>query len=138
MIEITMRRLGIAGCLLWAIGCGPRVAPVSGIVTLDGDPLPGATITFEPLSGEPGQESTGRTDESGSFALARISNGKPGALVGEHRVHITTISTEEYQDERSRMPKDRVPTHYQDGSLKWEVPANGSETANFDLISRRR
>ena len=52
---------------LFLTGCGiksngPPLMPVSGTVTLDGKPLPGATILFIPTGSTHGTSSGGRTD----------------------------------------------------------------------------
>ncbi|MCS7239540.1 MAG: carboxypeptidase-like regulatory domain-containing protein [Thermoguttaceae bacterium] len=69
------------------IGCGseaPELAPVTGKVTLDGQPLPRVIVTFVPVAG--GVSSSGVTNEEGVYELA-CQLGK-GALVGQHRVYV--------------------------------------------------
>lgn len=44
----------------------PDTAPVTGTVTVDGQPLAGASLTFVPASGRP---SSGTTDSSGKYWL---------------------------------------------------------------------
>lgn len=75
-----------------AIGCGPagpKLVPVSGVVTLDGQPLAEAGVLFQPAVGGP--PATGSTDASGRFEL-RTQN-RPGAVLGEHRVSVTKQQT---------------------------------------------
>ena len=70
-------------------GCGTRdvkLMPVAGVVTLDGNPVEGAYVTFRPQSGRP---SVGRTEADGRYTLAFTGKVK-GALVGLHRVTVTT------------------------------------------------
>ncbi len=77
----------LLGMVATVLGCGekgPRLAPVSGTVTLDGKPLAKVIVTFVPVEG--GVSSSGVTDESGSYSLA-CSLG-PGAVVGKHRVYV--------------------------------------------------
>lgn len=80
--------------LLWAscacclaVGCGGPgldVAPVEGVVTLDGTPVDKAGVIFQP---ELGPVATAVTDEEGRF---RLTTGKlDGALVGEHRIVVS-------------------------------------------------
>lgn len=69
-------------------GCGqrgPQTAPVRGRVTLDGRPLAGADIQFQPAGA--GRPSRGRTDSDGRYELM-FKRGQPGAIVGEHTVRI--------------------------------------------------
>jgi hypothetical protein len=71
--------------LLTVAGCGGQGKPVKfqGVVTLDGKPLPGATVTFAPLEG--GRPAMGRTDTDGSFRLTTFRSDD-GALPGEYKV----------------------------------------------------
>ena len=76
-----------------SVGCGGSsysTAPVSGQVTLDGEAVANATVTFTPIgaAAELGPGSTGRTDSSGRFSLELVGEGSRGALVGPHRVTI--------------------------------------------------
>lgn len=75
-----------------AVGCSrsdrPPLGRVSGIVTIDGAPLAGAIVIFEP-QGVPA--STGMTDESGHYELTYLRD-IPGAAVGQHTVRIATVA----------------------------------------------
>jgi hypothetical protein len=83
------------GCAILLAGCGKSetYVPVSGTVFLDGKPLVGAMVLFQPMGDTRGQTdgigSTGRTDDQGRFTL-EVSKETPipGALVGKHRVRI--------------------------------------------------
>ncbi|WP_417379044.1 carboxypeptidase regulatory-like domain-containing protein [Gimesia sp.] len=76
-------------------GCGgttvaeslPDTAPVSGVVTLNGNPIMSATVTFVPMGTTKGIECVGVTDESGKYTLQQI-RGAAGAPPGEYRVVI--------------------------------------------------
>jgi hypothetical protein len=82
-------RLGLLlpALLLAAAGCGGQGRPVKveGVVTLDGQPLSGATVTFAPAEG--GRPASGRTDADGSFRLTTFRSDD-GALPGEYKVII--------------------------------------------------
>src|SRR5262245_16925122 len=89
-----------------AIGCQrssrPETATVSGIVTLDGAPLPGATVVFIPQqSGE--KSSRAITDSAGHFDLTYLRDVK-GAVLGKHEVRITTRT--------EQRPAERLPAKY--------------------------
>jgi hypothetical protein len=71
----------IAGCG----GSGPRVAPVHGRITLDGQPLANADIKFQPDG--PERPSVGRSNAEGNYDLM-FKRGQPGAVVGMHTVRI--------------------------------------------------
>ncbi|MFH1302098.1 MAG: carboxypeptidase-like regulatory domain-containing protein [Planctomycetota bacterium] len=64
----------------------PKIAPVSGVVTLDGQPLPEAEILFQPTSG---RASTGVSDENGEYTLL-FNRNTYGAKVDDHDVSIIT------------------------------------------------
>ncbi len=129
----------LAGLWLVAGGCtGPPagVVPVSGRVTLSGQPLAGAVVTFQPLTSgsdsvAPAGGSCGRTDAQGRFTLTLIDPSVPGALAGQHVVTITTAKTG--SDDTARPTGERVPKPWRDGSQTFEVPAGGTSSADFDL-----
>jgi hypothetical protein len=135
------------GLLLFAVGCGPSYAPVSGKVTLDDKPLAHATVGFFPLdvkSGEPAQNSSGRTNENGEYTLQIVmQKNKKGAVVGKHRVSITV----EPDLTGSDLPADKLPKGakppkllpiYQGeaSELRCEIPSGGKTDANFALKSK--
>lgn len=63
-------------------GDGISVAPVSGLVTKAGVPVPNVSVTFYP---EEGRQSIATTGDDGRFELI-YSNDKDGAVVGAHTV----------------------------------------------------
>lgn len=68
-------------------GCGhggPQMGSVKGKVTLDGQPIAQAVVTFAPLDGGPA--SSGMTAEDGTYRIA-CPLGE-GAVVGKHRISI--------------------------------------------------
>ena len=77
--------------LVVSVGCsgatGPKTEPVSGAVTLDGQPLAGATVVFSPSGGE-GKAASGVTDASGNYKLT-TTNAGDGAVLGSYQVAIT-------------------------------------------------
>lgn len=124
----------LSGAALMAAGCnkGPQLSSVKGRVTLDGKPLPNATVTFTPEAG--GRASLGRTDENGNYQLL-YSATAGGALVGPMRVRISVI--EEWTDaqERTFMKPDPVPAKYNEKS---DLVVDVEQKANvfdFDLTT---
>ncbi|MFO0976531.1 MAG: hypothetical protein U0996_09045 [Planctomycetaceae bacterium] len=84
----------LALCLfVLTVGCSkgdrPTIAKASGIVTLDGNPVDGATVTFEPVNG--GRPCFGTTDLEGRFAITSYEEGD-GAPVGDHYVSVIKIT----------------------------------------------
>jgi hypothetical protein len=140
-------RFGLGLALVLALGCGSggNYAKVSGTVTLDGQPLPGATVSFQPIarsgSIEAGPGSVGKTNEKGEYTLTG-DKGQAGALVGKHRVNITCLQ-QQAGDGDARPPRggwplaDKVPARYNTNSEEtFDVPAGGTDKADFRLTSK--
>lgn len=80
-------------------GCGPdypETVPVSGTVTLGGQPVTGASIVFTP---EAGDQATATTDSSGQFQLStyRLADG---AAPGHYRVTVAKTTVEPGEEEK--------------------------------------
>src|SRR5207244_5850195 len=82
--EHSMRRFSFValGCssLLFAAGCGVSSSPVSGVVTVDGQPHGELVISFVPVEGG-GLTAVGKADDDGKFQMGteKPTNGvKPG------------------------------------------------------------
>jgi hypothetical protein len=137
-------RLLLGFTLVLAIGCGgaKKFVPVSGKVTLNGNPLPQATVSFQPIAApgaiEAGEGSTGKTNDKGEFTLSS-STGKNGAIMGDHRVSISALDPKvgecDERPPRGGWPKaDKVPARYNAKSeLTFAVPSSGTNKADFDL-----
>jgi hypothetical protein len=77
-------------------GCGPEHAisdppvlePVEGVVTLNGEPLVGAVVTFLNLD-ERGTLTVGETDSEGFFKLQYL--GAKGTAAGPYRVAVSYL-----------------------------------------------
>jgi len=124
----------------WLAGCSPapaNVAPVSGQVTLGGTPLAGTTVTFQPVSTgaerTPGVSgSVGKTNAEGRYTLRLIEPDVPGAVLGKHAVTITS-ATVAGSDDATRPTGERAAARWRDGSQTFEVPAGGTQRADFDV-----
>src|SRR5262245_36844441 len=79
---------------LAACSAGPPFAEVSGVVKLDGVPMPEALVEFlpDPERGTHGPRSSGRTDAEGRFRLV-CDDEREGAVVGFHRVLVQDVRT---------------------------------------------
>jgi hypothetical protein len=134
----------LLGLLCLATGCGGgqgyKPAPVSGTVTIDGRPVAGIVVTFQPaaVGGQnPGPGSTGKTDENGRYTLLfATAERKPGAAVGKHRVSFSTWMEEQGDVVRGPSPKELVPPRYRGQSQEFEVKAGGTDKADFALTSK--
>lgn len=106
--------IGLMACCLSIMGCGGemKVAPVSGTVTLDGAPLDGVSVVFEPQDG--GRPSFGVTDQSGRYTLD-YSMHEQGAEVGPCIVKVSTPQPDESDDDGGEPVKrvpEKVPARY--------------------------
>ncbi len=123
-------------------GCGdggPRLVSVSGKVTLDGKPVPGAIVTFTPTAAG-GSNSLGKTDASGNYTL-EFSQDKKGALVGEHVVEIATkkISKADLPDDGSVVDQSayvEIPAKYRKRGALTATVQDQSNTIDFQLLSK--
>ncbi len=92
--------------VLLLAGCfddGLNLADVKGIVTLDGQPVPGIAVTFSPI--ETGMStSSSMTDEEGRFHL-KYTRNKSGAFVGQHRVIFENVPSDNPQMKAVKIPK---------------------------------
>lgn len=90
LLDIVLPRCAILGCFLLAgCGMGSSMAHVTGTVTLDGQPVKDAVVTFAPHEGQP---ATGVTNAEGKFTLQTREPGD-GVLVGLHDVTIIGVKT---------------------------------------------
>jgi len=126
-------------------GCGagqqqadglPREA-VSGTVTLDGQPLSGASIEFVPAEPNSPGGTSGEV-EKGRFVI----EGDRGPVAGSYRVLIssllgTKVDASQPPGEAPAPKKDPIPAKYNTKSdLKVEVKAGGPNTFEFALSSK--
>ncbi len=154
-MQRNMKRMGIPAILL--AGCSATnsidygkvsLVDVSGTVTLDGQPLAAAVITFEDPS--TGNFSFARTDASGQYTL-QFDSEKDGVTPGRKVVRLSTTrsilglrgeegeETGESPSEGSAKPAERkqelVPDCYNTTSkLNVEITTE-SGTVDFDLKS---
>jgi hypothetical protein len=134
----------VVGVALFVAGCGKnphRLAPVSGMVTMDGEPLANALVAFLPDTkpgAKPSPTSRGETDKDGRYWLTS-SEDKPGAVVGMSKVRIETKkSTGGSEGEGGvTLARETVPEKYNARTeLTFEVPEEGTDAADFDLKSK--
>lgn len=122
----------ILACLLMA-GCGPGngLVTVKGKVTLNGQPLEGAVVQFQPTA-RGGSPSSGVTDADGRYELMYTFDA-PGATPGEHVVSISTARTDldegGYEVERP----ERVPAKYNTQTTLKRTVEPGGSTFDFKL-----
>ena len=138
-----MKRIFLALAVLPLMaGCGSEgLAPISGVVTLEGKPLAGASVHFEPIASGQGSEagigSYATTDENGRYELKTVDEDATGAVVGKHRVKIS-IAVADEEDDSGQTMTDKVPLWYNvKTTLTFDVPEGGTESADFKLTTKR-
>lgn len=131
---VAVFALAVAGC-----APGTKSVPVSGVVTLDGKPLPEAHLTFQPATEGKiaGAGSFAFTDSSGAYSLRTVDGDQPGAVVGKHRVEINLVTPSYDGDPAQRPPNKSLPAKYnRQTELQFDVPGGGTDKANFELKSK--
>lgn len=149
--RMFLELLGLGLLMLFHVGCSsrgdqPELGTVTGTITLDGQPLAGVAVVFQPDNGRP---SRGMTDAQGKYELTYIRQTK-GAKVGPHRVEIAPSEEGEVEEveeaeggdgeEQQASPKPKsgksaVPARY---NVKSELKADvksGANTFDFALES---
>jgi hypothetical protein len=118
----------LAVCLLVS-GCSGATRPVTGEVTVDGEPLDHATITFVPMEGA-----------SGGATTASITAGifTQDVSVGKHRVEIRAAPRVVARPEGASKPNviNVTPPRYNTESiLTADVQPTGKNHLTFQLRS---
>lgn len=93
-----------ATLLVVAAGCGggrPGLVPVSGVVTIDGQPVTAGQVSLMPKGK---RSAIGRLDEKGRFTLSSYELGD-GAPIGTHLVTVTAVEGVTERSNRWLAPK---------------------------------
>ena len=116
-------------CLLLAsqfsVGCGkdgPAIAPVKGLVTVNGKPIEGVQVSFSIKNAS--RVSVGVTNEKGEFELTTL-NTNDGAFAGENLVAIQQMS----KDTASVVP-GMDPEAMKLGKTDFKGPEQSMEKSN--------
>jgi hypothetical protein len=134
-----------------ATGCS-KTAAVKGRVTLDGQPVSGATVLFVPAAPDRGRPASAQTDDDGNFRLMTYRS-EDGAVPGEYRIVVS--KTEAFpapdpkhtgkqraldrlaRDASRKKAKRLIPAIYSDPAqttLRCTVPP--PDTLNVELFSK--
>ena len=118
-------------------GCGyspdlPPVAPVTGKVLLDGQPLPRGTVQFVPQGG--GATATSPIAEDGTYNLTTATVN--GAVLGTHQIGV--VSQQPPKDETDTYPPSLIPAAYNNpaGSGLTYTVESGSNNHDIQLTSQ--
>lgn len=130
--------LSMTGCGASAVKDQPELGTVRGTISLEGTPLPGVSVTFQPVDGRP---ASGVTNTEGEYELVYIRNTM-GCKTGT--CHVSIANDAEVADELeqegdgfeqvvSDTASVEIPAKY---NTKTELTANvqpGENTFDFDL-----
>lgn len=129
-------------CFLTVAGCGPKTVPVSGKVTVDGQPAENVRVVFQADSTaqEVPPVAIGLTNKEGVFELRLAKSNKRGAVAGNYAVFLVwqDPDAEENPIEGETVAHEapfKLPAKANSGELRFEVPEKGTKEANFDFDS---
>ena len=120
-------RLCLLIILAPVVGCGGNPATVTGVVSLDGQPLNTGTVGFSPVSG--GMKAVGIIQSDGRYELT--TNREAGVQVGEFKVVVIALEPGEVAAHGGppRPGKNITPKRYGSAStsgLKFNVEKGGN------------
>jgi hypothetical protein len=136
----------VAWCLCWILalpvtGCSkrrpelPPLGRVTGVVTLDGVPLPRAAVAFVPY--ERGNGSYAVTGPDGGYVLQYTARDD-GAVVGRHRVEIRTGGEGRDADGNLVETPELLPARYHARSELTADVSAGDNRLDFSLVTEKR
>ena len=144
---MTLRYVLLTGMIaLVALGCGGqgKIAPVSGMVTLNGKPVKDVAVTFQPMvtdtNNAPGPSAFGVTGADGRYTVKLITGEGNGATVGKNQVRFSAYVPPDpdpnYDGPAKTKPSVQIPSrYYSDSKIEFDVPPKGTSAANFELTS---
>lgn len=99
-------------------GCGknrpadlPRLYPVTLVLVQSGKPLANAMVTMVDAAGESKWPASGRTDHAGN-AVMYVNGVYPGAPLGEHKVTVFKMETDQAPSDGTLPPDDPNDWHH--------------------------
>lgn len=109
----------------------PPLIRVTGKITLDGQPLPAATVMFSPMFEGPGANtkvagSVGVTDKEGRYDLQYVA-GVHGAVKGKHMVQVRATNN---------VGMEIVPMKYNHNTQLTVEVTDGSKPLDIPLVSK--
>ncbi|HET6573307.1 MAG TPA: hypothetical protein VFG68_06885 [Fimbriiglobus sp.] len=125
LVALSILTAGLVG------GCGGGLSEVTGKVTLDGRPVRGLEVRFEPNDPSIGTTAIGYTQADGTYRL-HYPGDKIGAPAGEYTVHISGGESGGEAD----LPPVRVAAKYNSASKLTATVKSGTNTFDFDVTSK--
>lgn len=117
----------IAGCQR-----GPELGTVSGVIRVNGQPLPYAYVQFQPTT-PPRIYGSAYADAEGRYEL-QFSESQMGAPVGQHRVSIQAARGDELPDDAPGSVRIQLPASYNESTELVRDVKPGHNEIDFDLV----
>jgi hypothetical protein len=148
---LSLRTAGLpAAFLATLVGCGgppePTRLPVTGTVTLDGDPIGNALVSFLPEANTKTLPSFAATAPDGKYVL-RAPQGQKGIEAGTYRVTVSRLLRKDGTPPPPDVPPiesdafETLPPMYSDPALtvlRVTIDPGGSTTADLPLKSKKK
>lgn len=115
VVALSTLVLNLSGC--GGINDEPKLGKVTGTVTMDGAPVSGIAVVFQPDDGRPAR---GKTDSAGKYELTYIGK-TAGSKVGPNRVEIAF--SEEGEEESANANEGENPGAAKPKRGKIAIPA---------------
>ncbi len=138
----TMVVLLVSGLIAGCGPSGPATAPVDGVVTFNGKPVPYAKVMFFPQNVPNGMTGFAQTDADGKFSQVLTGGKTNGAVVGSHFVTVTEAWPPDQEIPLDAMGMQKSPPRgpwaqkYRDSTnpqLKVDVIAGQNNHFDFDI-----
>ena len=144
-MRISCTRWWALAALVALVGCNdrPDMAPVTGRVLYNGQPLPYGSIVFQPPRG---QLAAAAIQTDGSFRLSTFAEND-GAIVGPHKVSVTCYTSQRPSEKTQKKVGEAtlgellIPSQYtflEQSGLSAEVPPSGADDLVFELTGPKR
>lgn len=149
MRNIKLSLFALLALIAFIPACGGgaiKTEGVTGTITLDGNPLPFASIRFIPLDGT-GSESYGQSDSTGVYKLqTQLGKANAGTTPGKYQVAVTCyeevgtgkfMKDEDGNEIEITEEVSALPAKYNDpttSGIEVEV-TKGSNKINLELVS---
>jgi hypothetical protein len=122
------------------MGCddNPAVAPASGRVLYNGQPVPYGNVMFQPAQGQPAGAAI---QPDGTFRLSTFAE-YDGAIIGPHKVSVACYSSQRPSEKTKKavgeatLGESLLPSRYayfDQSGLTADIPAEGNESLEFNL-----
>jgi hypothetical protein len=132
--------------IMSSLGCGssikaPDLHPVSGTVTFQGIPVPGAKLVFIPANENPAkpsiERSAGETDAEGSYELTWGVDEAAGSPAGKFKVIIFAFQDVDSSYDSETKPPSLIPEKYNSpvlSGLTADIKEDADNVINFELL----